>query len=192
MNDIKPEFKFAVVDGLDNTFLPEKGSSNAAGWDVKIAEDVELKYGETKLISLGIRCFCPPGYWLEVRPRSSSFLKKNLSFLYGVVDEDYEGIIKVAAQYTPFIDFENADEVLYINYGNSMYKFANKIIQFFSLFVKNNSLKLTKGEKIAQLIPHKVNQISVEGISNKEYAKLCQERGMARGEGGFGSTTEKK
>jgi dUTP pyrophosphatase len=154
-----PEFKFAVIDGLGDDFIPTKGSSHAAGWDAKITENIFIKEYETALISLGIRCYCPSGWWLEVRPRSSAFLKKNLHFLYGVVDSDYEGIISAVVQYIPIPSIKTS-----------------------------NILKLEKGERIAQLIPHKVNEIIVKSISNEEYNILCKQRGLTRGTGGFGSS----
>jgi dUTP pyrophosphatase len=87
-----PVFKFVLDPGLPDTYLPTKGTEKATGWDVRSArEEVLIKPGEYAKISLGFRVFAPDGWWLELRPRSSTFTKKHLHALYGVIDEDYEG-----------------------------------------------------------------------------------------------------
>lgn len=61
--------------------------------DLRAAEDVELKAGEFKLISLGVAMKLPEGYEAHIVPRSSTF--KNWGILQtnhmGVVDNSYCG-----------------------------------------------------------------------------------------------------
>ena len=59
--------------------------------DLRAAEDVELKAGEFKLISLGVSMELPKGYEAHVVPRSSTF--KTWGILQtnsmGIIDESY-------------------------------------------------------------------------------------------------------
>lgn len=61
--------------------------------DLRAAEDVEMKQGEYRLISLGISVQLPPGFEAHVVPRSSTF--KNFGVIQsnhmGVIDESYSG-----------------------------------------------------------------------------------------------------
>lgn len=153
-----PTFKFAIKEGLSDIYLPSKGSSRASGWDVRSTDQLIIRAGEYAKIPLGFRLLCPPGWWMELRPRSSSFAKKSLHALYGVIDEDYEGQLVFACQYLP----EKSEVPGYI------------VIQ--------------EGEAVGQIIPVKRQEMIVEKISNEEYEKFCKERNASRGSGGFGST----
>lgn len=67
---------------------------NKSNWiDLRAAEDVDLKAGEFKLISLGIGMVLPEGYEANIVPRSSTF--KNFGILqtncFGVIDNSYSG-----------------------------------------------------------------------------------------------------
>lgn len=67
---------------------------NKSDWyDLRAAEDVEMKAGEFKLIKLGIGIALPEGYEAIIAPRSSTF--KNYGILQansiGVIDESYCG-----------------------------------------------------------------------------------------------------
>lgn len=55
--------------------------------DLRVAEDVELKAGDFKVISLGVSIQLPDGYEAHVVPRSSTF--KN----WGVIQTNHMGII---------------------------------------------------------------------------------------------------
>ena len=55
--------------------------------DLRVAEDVELKAGEFKIISLGVSMKLPDGYEALVIPRSSTF--KN----WGVIQANHCGLI---------------------------------------------------------------------------------------------------
>lgn len=168
MHDFRPVFRFALRQDLieNKEFLPTKGDDLATGWDVRAALNgqkvITLRAGQHVRIPLGFRAFCPSGWWYELRPRSSSFGKKSLHALYGVVDETYEGELIFAAQYLPDVT-----------------KFAH-------------DLTIVFGEPIGQIIPVIRQTMLVEEISNKEYDELCKTRAGTRGAGGFGSTDEKR
>ncbi len=55
--------------------------------DLRAAEDVVLKKGEFKLISLGVAMELPRGYEAHVVPRSSTF--KN----FGIIQTNHQGVI---------------------------------------------------------------------------------------------------
>lgn len=61
--------------------------------DLAVAEDISLKAGEFKYISLGVSMKAPSGYLIKVYPRSSTF--KNYGILLansvGIIDESYCG-----------------------------------------------------------------------------------------------------
>lgn len=55
--------------------------------DLRVAEDVELKAGEFKIISLGVSMKLPEGYEAHIVPRSSTFKH------WGVIQTNHMGII---------------------------------------------------------------------------------------------------
>lgn len=61
--------------------------------DLRAAEDVKLKKGEFKLISLGVAMELPKGYEAHIVPRSSTFIKFGIiqTNHLGVIDETYCG-----------------------------------------------------------------------------------------------------
>ena len=68
--------------------------TEAGDWiDLRVAEDVEMKAGEYKLIPLGVSMQLPPGYEALVIPRSSTF--KHWGILQtnscGLIDNSYCG-----------------------------------------------------------------------------------------------------
>lgn len=163
MNDT-PVFKFALREDVqdDLRFLPTKGEPLATGWDVRACQpdrkDIVLRAGQYAKIPLGFKTFCPDGWWYQLHPRSSSFAKKSLHSLIGVADESYEGQLFLACQYIPDIS----------SLGNDL------IISF--------------GDAIAQIIPVRRQEMTVEAVTNEHYEAICMMRGGVRGAGGFGST----
>ena len=61
--------------------------------DLRVAEDVELKAGEFRIISLGVSMKLPDGYEAVIIPRSSTF--KNWGIIqtnhFGLIDNSYCG-----------------------------------------------------------------------------------------------------
>lgn len=105
--------------------------------------------------------FAPEGWWMELRPRSSTFAKKQLHSLYGVIDEDYEGQCLFACQYIPDISALGSD------------------------------LKIEFGEAIGQIVPVRRQEMIVQSVTEDEYKELVTSRNLNRGAGGFGSTDKK-
>ena len=93
-NAIIPKYQTAGAAGFD-FHSAEEGSEYALG--VKLENGVMLKPGEVKLISTGLSVEIPPGYELQVRPRSGLAIKNKITVLNspGTVDSDYRGEIKI-------------------------------------------------------------------------------------------------
>ena len=74
--------------------IPKIEKIEKGDWiDLRSAEDVELKHGEYKNISLGVSMELPDGYEAHVLPRSSTF--KNFGIILvnsmGIIDNSYNG-----------------------------------------------------------------------------------------------------
>jgi dUTP pyrophosphatase len=80
--------------GLPN---PSYATEGAAGLDVVAAEDVTLAPGQRRAVATGFSIAIPPGYEVQVRPRSGLALKNGVTCLNtpGTIDEDYRGEVKV-------------------------------------------------------------------------------------------------
>jgi dUTP diphosphatase len=77
--------------------LPSYASHGAAGLDVVAAENVTLQPGERHAVASGFAIAIPPGYEVQVRPRSGLALKHGITCLNtpGTIDEDYRGEVKI-------------------------------------------------------------------------------------------------
>lgn len=77
--------------------LPAYATSGAAGMDVVAAEDLILAPGARHAVATGFAIAIPPGYEVQVRPRSGLALKHGITCLNtpGTIDEDYRGEVKV-------------------------------------------------------------------------------------------------
>lgn len=76
-----------------NDILPIEINPNGDWVDLRAAEDVEMKVGDFRLISLGVSMKLPEGYEAHIVPRSSTY--KNWGIIQanhmGVVDNSYCG-----------------------------------------------------------------------------------------------------
>ena len=114
-----PRFKFALREDLkdEKQFLPKKAEEHSTGYDVRAAfenkKDLVLNSREYFKIPLGFRSYCPEGWYYQLHPRSSSFAKKQMHNLIGIIDESWEGQTLFAGQYLP----ENVEDQLIIKFG---------------------------------------------------------------------------
>jgi len=96
-----PDFKFCLVEGCDDTFLPTKGESKSTGWDVRSRIKTVIHPYSYFKIPLGFKAFPPDGWWFHLNPRSSSFIKLNMHCLIGIVDEAFPLEVMFCGQYMP-------------------------------------------------------------------------------------------
>lgn len=77
--------------------LPGYATAGAAGMDVLSAEDLTLAPGARHAVATGLSVAIPPGYEIQVRPRSGLALKHGISVPNspGTIDSDYRGELKV-------------------------------------------------------------------------------------------------
>lgn len=79
--------------------LPEYATPGAAGADVRahIPEPEAILPGQRILIPTGVRMEIPPGYEVQVRPRSGLALKCGITVLNapGTIDSDYRGELRI-------------------------------------------------------------------------------------------------
>ena len=77
--------------------LPSYASEGAAGLDVVAAEDLTLAPGARHAVATGFAIAIPPGYEVQVRPRSGLALNHGVTCLNtpGTIDCDYRGEVKV-------------------------------------------------------------------------------------------------
>ena len=157
-----PKYYFALRADLgdDTRFLPTRATDKDTGWDVRaaITEKITLRPGQYAKIPMGIRGFCPDGWWYKLVPRSSTFAKKQLHCLYGTVDEGYQGELILACQYIP----------------DSTAMGKDLVIEF--------------GDALGQIIPEKRYDAEMVQATNEELDALFATRNGKRGTGGFGST----
>jgi dUTP pyrophosphatase len=90
--------------------LPSYATTGAAGMDLlaAVAEPVTIAPGARALIPTGLAIALPPGFELQVRPRSGLALRNGIVLPNspGTIDEDYRGEVQVIVLNTgsePFV-----------------------------------------------------------------------------------------
>ena len=182
-----PIYKFALREDIkdDLQFLPTRADDQCTGYDVRAAmhdkKPLIIKPGEYAKIPLGFRAWCPEGWWYKLVPRSSSFMKKHLHFLYGVIDETFPLEAVAVFQYIPEIKLKTTSNIYKSSGGvainmcksNTIYDAPDLTIKF--------------GDAIAQIIPVKRQEMIVKNTDNNELDALYTKRNAKR-IGGFGSS----
>ncbi|PFU84659.1 dUTP diphosphatase [Bacillus cereus] len=140
--------------------LPKYAKPGDSGFDLVAAEDTVIWPGETKVIPTGLAFEVPPGYELQVRPRSGITRNTKLRVILGTVDSGYRGEVGVIV-----------DHIMSKDLG---VRFDKENQEFVSVSV------IEKGTRIAQGVIAPVvtaHFVEVDELSNSE-----------RGTDRFGST----
>lgn len=88
------------VPGLPEVGVPARATRGSACFDLACAEAVALASGRVTLVRTGFKMRCPPGTFLEVRPRSGLSSRGVLMVnAPGTIDSDYAGEVRVPLTY---------------------------------------------------------------------------------------------
>ena len=107
--------------------IPQYAHISDSGMDVYAVEDVTIHPGETVLVRTGIKVALPPGYEIQVRPKSGRALKTKLRVANtpGTIDQGYRDEIKVIIDNIepPIKDVQVDDDgkVLSVLYGSDYF-----------------------------------------------------------------------
>ena len=158
--------------------IPQYAHISDSGVDVYALEDLTIKPGETVLVPTGIKVALPPGYELQVRPKSGRALKTKLRVANtpGTIDSGYRDEIKVIIENVepPIKDIQYAP-VMNIETGKVDHLVITSIEYGSDYFIG-------KGEKFCQLVLSEVPKIAFYRVNSiKEVDEV--DRG-----GGFGSS----
>lgn len=155
--------------------IPQYAHTTDSGMDVYALDDIVVKPGETVLVPTGIKVALPPGYELQVRPKSGRALKTKLRVANtpGTVDQGYRDEIKVIIENVdPPIrsintrDWDGTSRTAHVCFAD---------IEFGQDYV------IGKGEKFAQLVLCEVPKAAFYRVDS------VKDIGENRN-GGFGST----
>ena len=79
----------------EGALAPVQAHQNDAGWDLSTIEDIYIEPWENKQVRTGLRFEIPPGYYIQLAPRSGLSLHYKLMVMAGVIDRSYHGEIHV-------------------------------------------------------------------------------------------------
>ena len=151
--------------------IPQYANTSDSGMDVYALDDYTIAPGETKLIPTGIKFALPPGYEIQVRPKSGRALKTKLRIANtpGTVDAGYRDEIKVIVENIepPIKDIE--------------YDFDDNGTPIIKSILHGASHTIGKGEKFCQFVLMEVPKAALYRV--EQVGEIGENRG-----GGFGST----
>lgn len=168
MVDDDNRLKLKIKKLSEDAILPIRGTPDSAGYDVYSIEDATIPTQQSVQVHLGIAIEIPKGYVGLLFARSGLASKKHLrpSNCVGVVDSDYRG------------------EVMVNLYNDTVPSTFGTVVSGMFPTLDSGEQIIKKGDRVAQLVI--LPYIAPELI-------LCDELSdTPRGEGGFGSTDEKK
>lgn len=158
LESLKKTTAIQYIKAFPGAYAPEKGTPDAAGYDLKIPENsgkkgngkhvIVIRPNETKRISMGLIFQVPQGWYGEIRSRSGLAFKNDIKVFISLVTHAFRGSIA--------INVKNEGRTRYTFYG---------------------------GDKCAQIIFQKVPDHILREAALCDITKTTQ-----RGANGFGST----
>lgn len=84
-------FELIIAFEGQEDLLPKRETTHAAGYDLKVAQELTIAPGEIKLVPTGVKAYMQDGEVLYLYDRSSNPRKKGLVLInsVGVIDGDY-------------------------------------------------------------------------------------------------------
>jgi dUTP pyrophosphatase len=160
--------------------IPQYAHEFDAGFDLVAVEDTIIEPGETKLVRTGLAMSLPPGYELQIRPRSGISLKTKLRIANspGTVDAGFRGEIgvivdNIAQEYANMHpdarDYHNA--YVYTIDGETKRTLKRH---------KHGTYIIRKGDRIAQAV--------IKPVEQAHFVEVDELDETERGANGFGSS----
>jgi dUTP pyrophosphatase len=164
------------IKRLKDVPLPQYAKVGDSGFDLVAAEDVIIEPGETKSVPTGLAFELPPGYELQVRPRSGISVKTKLRVILGTVDSGFRGEVGVIV--------DNIAEITHVtDYIATDISGETVMCDVHLGYIKDNSYIIRKGDRIAQAV--------IKPVEHAQFIEVAELGASDRGEGGFGSTGTK-
>ena len=164
-----------------DAIIPKRAHASDAGFDIYALEDKLIEPGETALVKTGLAFELPPGYEMQIRPRSGITLKTKLRVQLGTVDSGYAGEVGVIVD-----NNGRTTDAIDLREGRTCPASCNQAITLDGDYIPTNEMYkafpyiIRKGDRIAQAVIQRlpdVELVEVEELGDSE-----------RGAGGFGST----
>jgi dUTP pyrophosphatase len=155
--------------------IPKYAHEGDAGFDLVAVEDRIIEPGETKLIRTGLSFAIPPGYEMQIRPRSGITLKTKLRVQLGTIDSGYRGEIGVIVDNIRSLPLDEDNEV----YLTSELETIDGDYVKRGIYADGTYI-IRKGDRIAQGVIKPVEQAHFQVVDELDET--------GRGTGGFGSS----
>jgi len=167
----------------ENAVIPKYVHEYDSGFDLVACDDIIIEPGETKLIPTGLAFELPPGYEIQIRPRSGITLKTKLRVQFGTIDSQYRGEVGVICDNISPIEYDieriEKRHNLFIPYDYRILTIGEDIYEADGSYPLNTYI-IRKGDRIGQAVIKPVEQaffVEVDELSE-----------TTRGRGGFGSS----
>lgn len=153
----------------ENAVIPKYAHEFDAGFDLVATEDIIVEPGETVKVPTGLAFELPPGYEMQIRPRSGVTLKTQIRVQLGTVDSTYRGEVSMIV-----------DNISRDDWSNMARKIDNSYVHDTIDKYRPGSYIIRKGDRIAQAV--------IKPVEHATFTEVETLGETIRGEGGFGST----
>lgn len=150
--------------------IPRYAKSGDAGFDLVAAEDTIVWPEGTTVVPTGLSFEIPPGYELQVRPRSGISLNTDLTVILGTVDSSYRGEVGVITKNSRTLIGTLTDYLRTID---------DEFAQVDGLH-QEGAYIIRKGDRIAQGV--------IAPVETAHFVEVDELSESQRGSDGFGST----
>ncbi|MBK5452412.1 deoxyuridine 5'-triphosphate nucleotidohydrolase [Bacillus sp. TH22] len=161
------------IKRLKDVELPKYAKPGDSGFNLVAAEDVVIKPGETKVIPTGLAFEIPPGFEMQIRPRSGMSRKTKLRVVLGTIDSGYRGEVGVIADNVSMVEYASQTRLLKGAFVGDNDFNVTKVTKY-------EVIKISKGERIAQGV--------IAPVETANFVEVDELSVSQRGKNGFGST----
>lgn len=95
MNGNRNEIVVKIKKLHPDAKIPSKGTRESACYDIYPIEETVVQPHSSVILGTGLAVELPPGYELQIRPRSGYAFKQDLVAYWGTLDSDYTDEIKI-------------------------------------------------------------------------------------------------